>query len=108
MNTAEFLTISAAIVPDRTAVVGADRRSTYGEVQSIVNRLANGLRGLGVSKGQNVRVMTVNRPEFQQQRFPDLSLDEVRGRVSRFRQLLGIEAELCVEQLSSEIFELSA
>jgi len=51
---------------------------------------------------------TVNRPEFQQQRFPDLSLDEVRGRVSRFRQLLGIEAELRVEQLSSEIFELSA
>jgi hypothetical protein len=51
---------------------------------------------------------TVNRPEFQQQRFPDLSLDEVRGRVSRFRQLLGIEAELRVEQLSSEIFQLSA
>ncbi len=64
MNTAEFLTISAAIVPDRTAVVGADRRSTYGELQSIVNRLANGLQGLGVSKGQNVGVMAVNSPEF--------------------------------------------
>ena len=64
MNTAEFLTISAAIVPDRTAVVGTDRRSTYGELQSIVNRLANGLQSLGVSKGQNVGVMAVNSPEF--------------------------------------------
>jgi surface carbohydrate biosynthesis protein len=50
---------------------------------------------------------TVNRPEFQQHRFPELSLDEVRTRASRFRQLLGNGAEISVEQLSSEIFQLS-
>ena len=50
---------------------------------------------------------TVNRPEFQQHRFPDLSLDEVRMRVFRFRRLLGNGAEFSVERLSSEIFQLS-
>lgn len=64
MNTAEFLTISAAIVPDRAALVGPDRGSTYSELQSAVNRLANGLQSLGVGKGQNVGIMAVNGPEF--------------------------------------------
>ena len=64
MNTAEFLTISAAIVPDRTAVAGPDGKSTYAELQSTVNRLANGLQSLGVSKGQNVGIMAVNSPAF--------------------------------------------
>lgn len=64
MNTAEFLTISAAIVPDRDAVVGANGRSNYAELQTRVNKLANGLQGLGVSKGQNVGIMAVNCPEF--------------------------------------------
>jgi len=64
MNTAEFLTISAAIVPDRDAVVGSNGRQTYAELQSKVNRLANGLQSLGVGKGQNVGVMAVNTPEF--------------------------------------------
>ena len=64
MNTAEFLTISAAIVPDRDATVGANGRFTYAELQSRVNRLANGLQGLGVSKGQNLGVMAVNSTEF--------------------------------------------
>ncbi|MDA0815751.1 MAG: long-chain-fatty-acid--CoA ligase [Chloroflexi bacterium] len=64
MNTAEFLTISAAIVPDRTAVVGPDQEVTYGELQSRVNSLAQALQAMGVQKGQNVGVMAVNCPEY--------------------------------------------
>ncbi|MDA0352245.1 MAG: long-chain-fatty-acid--CoA ligase [Chloroflexi bacterium] len=64
MNTAEFLTISAAIVPDRTAIVGDGQRTTYAELQSTANRLANALQTLGVAKGQNVGVMAVNSPAF--------------------------------------------
>ncbi|PKN82541.1 MAG: hypothetical protein CVU47_02550 [Chloroflexi bacterium HGW-Chloroflexi-9] len=64
MNTAEFLTISAAIVPDRVAVAGSNERVTYEELQSRVNRLANAMQALGVRKGQNVGVMAVNGPEF--------------------------------------------
>lgn len=64
MNTAEFLTISAAIVPDRTAVVGPNERVSYQELQSRSNQLAQALQARGVQKGQNVGVMAVNSPEF--------------------------------------------
>jgi len=64
MNTAEFLTISAAIVPDRIALVGEDERLTYAELQSRVNCLAQALQALGVGKGANVGVMAVNSPTF--------------------------------------------
>ena len=64
MNTAEFLMISAAIVPDRTALVGSDGRMTYAELQSSTNQLANALQAMGVGKGENVGVMAVNCPEF--------------------------------------------
>ncbi|MEX2372491.1 MAG: AMP-binding protein, partial [Dehalococcoidia bacterium] len=64
MNTAEFLTISAAIVPDRAAVVGPDERLTYQDLQTRVNKLAQAMQGLGVQKGHNVGVMAVNCPEY--------------------------------------------
>jgi len=41
MNTAEFLTISAAMVPDREALVSGEQRIAYAEMQSRVTRLAN-------------------------------------------------------------------
>ncbi len=64
MNTAEFLTISASIVPDRIAVADPDDSCSYGELQSRVNRLANAFIGLGVGKGHNVGVMAVNSTAF--------------------------------------------
>ena len=64
MNTAEFLTISAAIVPDRVAIAGPDERVTYGELQSRANRLAQAFQELGVGRGHAVGVMAVNCVEF--------------------------------------------
>ena len=64
MNTAEFLTISAAIVPDRVAIAGPDERVTYGELQSRANRLAQAFQEMGVGRGHAVGVMAVNCVEF--------------------------------------------
>ena len=64
MNTADFLTITNAIVPDRVALAGPDERLTYGELQSRVNRLAQSLQARGVKKGHNVGVMAVNCLEY--------------------------------------------
>jgi acyl-CoA synthetase (AMP-forming)/AMP-acid ligase II len=64
MNTAEFLTISTAIVPDRTALVGDGERATYQELQSSANKLANAFQAMSVGKGENVGVMAVNCPAF--------------------------------------------
>ncbi len=63
MNTAEFLTISSAMVPDREALVCGDQSITYAEMAVRVNKLANALQGLGVERGTAVAVMSTNSPE---------------------------------------------
>ena len=60
MNTAEFLTIAASIVPDRTALVCEGEARTFAHFQERVNRLANALQSLGVNKGDRVAVMALN------------------------------------------------
>ena len=60
MNTAEFLTITSSILPDRIALVCGDNRSTYQEMQERVNKLSNALQALGVQSGDKVASMDVN------------------------------------------------
>ena len=64
MNTADFITITAAIVPDRVGLVDPDERVTFEQFQTRVNRLAQGLLAMGVGKGSNVGVMSVNSVKF--------------------------------------------
>ena len=64
MNTADILTISGSMVPDRTAVSDPDESFTYAELQTNVNRLAHALHLLGVGKGANVGIMAVNSCKF--------------------------------------------
>ena len=67
MNTIEFLQISAAVVPEREALVevgGRGRRLTYAAMQEQVTRLANAVRGLGVEQGQKIAIMAQNSVDF--------------------------------------------
>ena len=48
-----------------------------------------------------------NRPEFHRHRYPGTSLDEMRERVSRIKKTLGDSRASQVDQLSSEIFQIS-
>ena len=64
MNTAEFLTISAAIVPDRIAIAGPDERVSYAELQTRANKLAQAFQEMGIGRGQAIGVMAVNAVEF--------------------------------------------
>ena len=48
-----------------------------------------------------------NRPEFHRHRYPGTSLDEVRERVSRIEKALGDCGVSKVNQISSEIFQIS-
>jgi fatty-acyl-CoA synthase len=50
--------------PDRVAVVHADREWTYGELHERVLRLAHGLRGLGVGRGDRVAYLGPNHPAY--------------------------------------------
>ncbi|MFH1651731.1 MAG: long-chain-fatty-acid--CoA ligase [Chloroflexota bacterium] len=60
MNTTEFLEISAAICPDRPAIIFEDQIYTFGQLNERVNRLANGLAKLGCKKGDRVAFLQVN------------------------------------------------
>jgi hypothetical protein len=48
-----------------------------------------------------------NRPEFHRHRYPGTSLDEVRERISRIKKALGDSRVSQVDQISSEIFQIS-
>jgi len=64
MNTAEFLQISSAIVPDRTALVAGHKRVTYMEMADHVSRLANWLQSAGAGPEHPVGAMSVNGIEY--------------------------------------------
>ena len=77
MNTTEFLLISSAIVPDRTATVFEGRRRSYAELQARVDRLANALAELGVAAGDRVAMLQVNSDEHVETYFASAKLDAV-------------------------------
>ena len=64
MNTAEFLMIASSVVPERTAMVCVERSRTYAEMQDRVNRLADALQAMRVTKGDKVSVMALNSMEY--------------------------------------------
>ena len=60
MNTAEFLTITAGSVPDRVALTDPNESVTYSALLARVQKLAHAFAMLGVGKGNNVGMMSVN------------------------------------------------
>ncbi len=77
MNTSEFLTVTAAIVPDRDAIIFDSKHITFGQMQERVNRLANALADLGVGPGDRVATMQVNCNEYVESYFAVAKLDAV-------------------------------
>lgn len=47
------------------------------------------------------------RPEFQRRRYPGISLEECRSRISRFQKILGHSEEIRTEEFSDHIFRVS-
>jgi hypothetical protein len=48
-----------------------------------------------------------NRPEFQRHRYPEVSLSDMKERVTRFQELLGSSEELRVERYQNQFFRIS-
>jgi fatty-acyl-CoA synthase len=57
-----FLTRSAYVYPDKTAVIYGAQRYTYEQFRQRVNRLATALQGAGVTKGDRVAFLCPNIP----------------------------------------------
>src|SRR5215470_20355860 len=59
----------ARTAPDGVALIAGDRSLTYPELAGRVRRLANGLRTLGVAKGDRVAWLGPNHPAFLESLF---------------------------------------
>ena len=64
-----FLTRTADLHPDRTAVIYGQRRYTWAEVGERTTRLAAALAGLGIGIGDTVSIMCPNTPEIFEAHF---------------------------------------
>src|SRR5689334_22558536 len=64
LDPTSFLQRSAAIHPDRVAVVDGELRRTYRELHDRVNRLASALRAGGLERHERVAALCPNVPEL--------------------------------------------
>lgn len=73
----EFLEESAQRLPEKIALVCGDDRITYSELDSLANRLANGLRNKGIRRGDRVALFLQNSVELVIGIFAVLKCDAV-------------------------------
>lgn len=66
MNLTDAIDKWATLTPDKVALIDApsDRRITFVDMRSRINRLANGLLGLGLEKGDRIAVLSMNSIEY--------------------------------------------
>ncbi len=64
MNTANFLSIPAAIFPDQEILVFEGARFTYGETLARVRRLAAALADLGLGRGDRIAALDTNSHHY--------------------------------------------
>jgi acyl-CoA synthetase (AMP-forming)/AMP-acid ligase II len=65
----DVLEINAKYTPDATAIIHGDRRISWKEFNTRVNKLANALTALGIRKGDKCAILFHNRPEFLEANF---------------------------------------
>jgi len=66
-------------------------------------------RGLQLAKNIKAHLPgSHNRPEFQHHRYPRISIDEIRSRLSRFQRLLGETGDLKVDTTQNQFFYITS
>lgn len=60
----QLLPGTAARLPDKPALIFADRTLTFRELERLTNKTANGFKALGVGKGDRVTLFAQNSPEW--------------------------------------------
>ena len=60
----QLLPATAARLPDKPALIFGDRTFTFRQLENLTNQAANGLKALGVEKGDRVTLFAQNSPEW--------------------------------------------
>jgi long-chain acyl-CoA synthetase len=64
MNIAHHVERGSLLLPDKIALIFDNKSFSYQQLDELANRVANGLRGLGIKKGDRVALFLPNIPEF--------------------------------------------
>ena len=64
MNIAHHIEQGHLLFPEKIALIFEDKYFTYKQLDQLANRVANGLHGLGIKKGDRVALFLPNIPEF--------------------------------------------
>ena len=64
MNIATNLERNAELLPEKIAVYFGDKTFTYAQLNGAANQVANGLKALGIGKGDKVVLSSPNLPYF--------------------------------------------
>jgi len=64
LNLASLVEHQARMRPDQPAVVWDQQRLTYAQINAAANRVANGLRARGITRGDHVALLCPNLPYF--------------------------------------------
>ncbi len=60
----EIFTSTTVKYPERPAVIFMEREYTYGEMEIMINRLANALKSLGIRRGDRIAILMPNLPQL--------------------------------------------
>ncbi|MEH2011605.1 class I adenylate-forming enzyme family protein [Nostoc sp.] len=64
MNIAHYVERGHRLFPNKIALIFEDKSFTYKQLDELAGRVANGLKGLGIKKGDRVALFLPNIPEF--------------------------------------------
>ncbi|MHA1231564.1 MAG: AMP-binding protein [Candidatus Helarchaeota archaeon] len=98
----KFIFIKAKHYPkDRISVVYGDQRITWKEINEKINKLAHGLKKLGIKKGDKVAIILYNSPEFLESNFACQSIGAVPAPINY--RLVGKELEYIINNCDAKL-----
>ncbi len=91
MNLANCIDKNKLFFPKKNALIYYDKEWSYNEVWALVNKIANGLKSFGISKGDKVSIFTTNIPEFIFSFWGILKIGAVAVSISAFAKQKDVE-----------------